>query len=91
MEVRLHPSTSPWIDFVLCEGECAPQARLPIVRSANGFTFVYREPAVDQDGRAAPDIVMHFTGTYRGRNLVIKLKGAPSETLRPRIKPLALR
>jgi hypothetical protein len=91
MEVRVHPSPKPWIDFVLCEGECAPQTRLPVSLRPNGFSFVYREAVVDQDRRPAPDIVMPFIATYEGPNLVVRLKGAPSEKLRPQHKPIALR
>jgi hypothetical protein len=90
MEVRIHPGPKPWIDFVLCEGACSQQVRLPIVMRANGFTFTYREALVDQDNHPVPDAVMDFAATYEGRNLVIRQKGALSEKLRPRSKPIAL-
>ena len=91
MEVRLHPAAKPWVDFILCEGECGRQVRLPITITRNGFTFVYREALVDQDGRPAPDAVMRFVATYEGRNLMIRQKGVPTEKLMPQRKPVTLR
>jgi len=91
MEIRVRPHPRPSIDFVLCEGECAPQVRLPIAMVPGGFAFTYRQALTDQDGRALPDALMHFTAAYRGRNLIVRMKGAPTEKLRPQRGPIALR
>jgi len=90
MEIRIHAGAKAWIDFVDCEGQCFPQVRLPITLTPKGFTFVYRESVVDQDGKPAPDIVMPFVATYEGANLIVRTKGAPSEKLRPIRKAIAL-
>lgn len=89
MELRVHSGPKPWIDFVLCEGECAPQVRLGVTRTAGGFRFDYHETGSDPDGRPTQTI-LHFTATYRGRSLIVAAKDAPSEKLRPLRKPIAL-
>jgi hypothetical protein len=90
MEIRIHVGEKPWIDFIDCEGQCLPQVRLPITLTPKGFTFVYRESVIDQDGKPAPDMVMPFVAIYEGANLVVRMKGAPSEKLRPIRKAIAL-
>lgn len=90
MELRIHPGGRAWIDFVLCEGQCFPQVRLPIATNRGGFTFTYRQSATDEAGRPVPDTIMHFSAVREGLNLRVRLKGAPSEKLRPVREPIAL-
>jgi hypothetical protein len=89
IELRIHPGARPWIDFVLCEGECAPQRRITITPMSGGFTFDYPEMLTDPDGGQTPS-VMHFLATYHRRNLIVKVRGGASEKLRPLRKPIAL-
>lgn len=89
IELRIHAGARPWIDFVLCEGECAPQRRIAVLPVPGGFSFSYPEMLTDPDGKQMPS-VMHFLATYRGRNLIVKMKGVSSEKLRPLRKPIAL-
>lgn len=89
IELRIHSGARPWIDFVLCEGECAPQRRIAILPMPGGFSFDYPEMLTDPDGKQTPS-VMHFVGAYRGRNLIVKVRDGSSEKLRPLRKPIAL-
>jgi hypothetical protein len=89
IELRLHLGMRPWIDFVLCEGECAPQRRIPITLNPSGFRFDYPEMLTDPDGKQTPN-VLHFVATYRGRDLIVGVKDASTEKLRPLRKPIAL-
>lgn len=89
MELRIHPGAHPWIDFILCEGECAHQARMPIVAVPGGFRFDYHEALAGPDGKPAPDVI-HFVATYRGRDLIVRAGDDSSEKLRPLRKAVAL-
>jgi len=89
MELRIHPGAHPWIDLVLCEGECAHQTRTPITPVPGGFRFDYHETLAGPDGKPAPDII-HFMATYRGRNLIVRATDGSPDKLRPLRKPVAL-
>ncbi len=89
MELRIHAGPHPWIDFILCEGECAHQAHMPILSVPGGFRFDYHETLADPDGKPAPD-VLHFVATYRGRNLIVRAGDGAPEKLRPLRKAVAL-
>ena len=90
IEMRLHLGMRPWIDVVLCEGECAPQRRIAIALNPGGFSFDYPEMQTNPDGTQTPN-VLHFEARYRGRNLIVGVKDASTEKLRPLKKPIALR
>ena len=89
MELRIHSGAYPWIDFVLCEGECYHQTRIRMKNAPGGFSFDYHEMLTDQDGKPVPS-VMHFVATHRGRNLIVRQKGGSVDALRPLRKPIAL-
>jgi len=89
MELRIHPGVHPWIDFILCEGECAHQARMPIIAVPGGFRFDYHEALAGPDGKPAPDVI-RFVATYSGRNLMVRAGDGSSEKLRPLRKAIAL-
>jgi hypothetical protein len=91
MELRLHRGPNPGIDFVLCEGGCYDQVYLPITPTANGFTFVYRQKTRDEHGQPAADNVMRFTATYRGKDIIVRMKGAPEDRLKLLRHPPMLR
>lgn len=52
-----------WATVQMADGEPDPPVVAPVELSGSHVKFTVREPLVDQDGKPAPDLVIHFEGT----------------------------